>query len=124
MNARLFPWSLLAVTTVTFLASYLGAQGADHVFSKVDEPPLPVRTPPPKYPDSLRRAGVSGVVAVALVIDERGTVIEAAVTKSSNAAFDLPSVEALKSWRFRPARVDGTAVRVRVTVPMHFNVSD
>lgn len=124
MNVRFWPLLLLTVLMVTCLGSRLSAQEADEVYAKVDEPPVPVKTPPPKYPDSLRRAGVSGVVAVAVVIDERGAVVDATVAKSTHADFERPSVEALKSWRFRPARVGGAAVKVRVTVPMHFSVQD
>ena len=115
--------ALLLVTLSTgFCTASSFAQEGDSVFQQVDEPPVPLKTPPPEYPDSLRRAGVSGVVAVSIVIDERGAVIGATVSKSSNVAFEKPSLDALHAWKFRPARVAGEPVKVRVTVPMHFRV--
>lgn len=125
MKLRFHSASLIVAWTMGFpispsVASV--AQKGDGIFQKVDEPPVPLRTPPPVYPDSLKRAGVSGVVAVAIVIDERGAVIDATVSKSSNVGFNEPSLEALHAWKFKPARVGGEAVKVRVTVPMHFRV--
>ena len=102
----------------------LRGQDSDRIYSKVDESPIPVKRPPPKYPDALRRDGVSGVVAVAMVIDETGGVIDATVSKSSHMAFERPSLDALESWKFKAARVAGNAVKVRVTVPMRFNIQD
>ncbi len=111
-----FTTCLLVTPSVSF------AEESADIFQKVDEPPVPLKTPPPKYPDSLRRAGVSGVVAVAIVIDERGAVIDAIVSKSTNVGFEKPSLDALHAWKFKPARVAGEPVKVRVTVPMHFRV--
>jgi periplasmic protein TonB len=106
------------------LAANLAAQDADGVYAKVDEPPVPVKTPPPKYPDALRREGVSGMVAVVVTIDEKGGVTAATVSKSSHTDFEAPAVEAIKAWKFKPAKVGGNAVKVRVTVPLRFAVSD
>ena len=52
----------------------------DTIYTKVDENPVPLKTPPPRYPDSLRRDGVAGVVAVTVVLDETGAVISSALT--------------------------------------------
>lgn len=113
----------LLLAVAAFLPS-LGAQDANGVYSKVDEPPVPIKTPPPKYPDSLRREGVSGVVSVTVVIDEKGAVTDVTVSKSTHADFERPSIEAMRSWKFKPAKVGGEPVKVRVTVPMRFNVQD
>lgn len=118
---RLF---ILAVSFVAFAGPSLQAQDANGVYSKVDEPPVPVKTPPPKYPDALRRDGVSGVVAVVITIDEQGTVIDASIAKASHAEFEKPSIDAVKGWKFKPAKVGGNAVKVRVTIPLRFNVQD
>jgi protein TonB len=64
------------------------------------------------------------MVAVIATIDEKGVVTAATVSKSSHTDFEAPAVEAMKAWKFKPAKVAGNAVKVRVTVPMRFNVSD
>lgn len=96
----------------------------DTVYTKVDENPVPVKTPPPKYPESLKREGVSGLVAVVIVIDEKGMIIGSSIAKSSNPEFEKPALDAVKNWKFKPAKKDGVAVKVRVTVPLRFNVED
>ena len=96
----------------------------DTIYTKVDENPVPVKTPPPSYPDSLKREGVSGVVAVTIVIDETGAVASTAVAKSSHPDFERPALEAVGKWKFKPAKKDGNAVKVKVTLPLRFSVED
>jgi protein TonB len=84
------------------------------------EPPVPVRTVPPEYPNELRRDGVSGLVMVKCSIDEQGNVTLAEVEKSSNAAFEKPAMDAVKKWKFKPAKQDGAPVAIKVTIPIKF----
>jgi protein TonB len=84
------------------------------------EPPVPVRTVPPDYPDELRREGVSGLVMVKCSIDEQGNVTETTVEKSSNSAFEKPAIAAVKKWKFKPAKQDGQPVAIKVSIPIKF----
>jgi len=84
------------------------------------EPPVPVRTVAPEYPVELRRDGVSGIVMVRCTIDEQGNVIDPTIEKSSNEAFDKPAVAALKKWKFKPAKQDGTPIAIKVSIPIKF----
>ena len=84
------------------------------------EPPVPVRTVAPEYPDELRRDGVSGLVMVKCTIDEQGNVTAAEVEKSSNNAFEKPAIAAVKKWKFKPARQDGNAITIKVSIPIKF----
>ncbi len=99
--------------------SFLPVRAEDE-FVKPDTPPVPVRTPPPQYPNSLRRDGVTGIVTVAIVVDDKGAVVSAAINKSSNPEFDAPSLDAVKKWKFKPATKDNQAVAAKVIVPLHF----
>ena len=113
-------WLLGCVSLV--LATALRAD--DTVYTKVDENPVPVKTPPPVYPDDLKRNGVSGVVAVTLVIDEKGAVAASEIGKSSHPGFEQPALEAVRKWKFKPGKKDGAAVKVKVTMPLRFTVAD
>jgi len=84
------------------------------------EPPVPVRTVPPDYPSELRHDGVSGLVVVRCTIDTQGNVVDPEVEKSSNGGFDKAAVEALKKWRFKPAKQDGAPVAIKVSIPIKF----
>jgi periplasmic protein TonB len=82
--------------------------------------PVPVKTPPPVYPRDMRRDGISGMVAVKVVIDESGNVAECSVNKSTRAEFETAALEAVKNWKFKPAVKGGSAVRVQVIIPVSF----
>lgn len=84
------------------------------------EPPVPVRTVAPVYPDEMRRLGTSGVVTVSILIDEKGNVNDPQVVKASNEAFSQPALDALVRWKFKPAKQAGEAVAMRVSIPIQF----
>ena len=88
------------------------------------ENPVPVRTVAPEYPTAMRQGHVSGLVMVKCTIDDQGNVGDTTVVKSSNEAFDKPAVEALKRWKFKPARQDGNPVAATVTIPIKFVVDE
>ncbi len=86
------------------------------------EPPVPVRTVRPEYPDELRRAGISGVVTISCTIDEKGNVVDPKVVKASNTAFSSPALDALSRWKFKPAKKGGNAVPIKVSFPIQFKM--
>ena len=88
------------------------------------ENPVPVRTVAPEYPRTLKEQNVSGLVMVKCTIDEQGNVSEASVAKSSNEQFDRFAMDAVKKWKFKPAKQDGAAISVQVTIPIKFVVDE
>lgn len=93
--------------------------GAAHGQAKT-EPPVPVRTVPPEYPAQMRDQKASGVVTVNCLVDEKGNVTESRVEKSTNEAFDQAALDAVKRWKFKPAKQDGAPVSIRVSIPVRF----
>ncbi|MDQ8187890.1 energy transducer TonB [Pelagicoccus sp. SDUM812002] len=85
----------------------------------VDTMPEVKRSKAPKLPEAL--AQVQGYVKVRLNLDARGNVVHAACTKSSHDELVAPTVEAAKSWSFKPAIRDGEKVPSTVVVPFVFN---
>ncbi|MBI5426017.1 MAG: energy transducer TonB [Opitutae bacterium] len=88
------------------------------------EAPVPVRMVPPKFPPEMRREGTGGVVTVKCVIDEKGNVTEPQVEKASNDAFVQPALDALRKWKFKPAKKAGTPIALKVSIPIQFSISD
>jgi protein TonB len=88
------------------------------------DPPVPVRTVPPVFPLDMRRANVSGVVTINCLVDPHGEVQDLKVVKSTNVAFVQAALDALKKWRFKPAQRDGSAVPIRVTIPIRFSMAE
>lgn len=119
--------SLLCLATLALVAGVTpvfaeSVADVPDVVTKFDTPPRPLKTKPPTYPQNMRAQGVSGVVVVAMVIDDSGKVIACEVAKASNDAFAHPALEAVRSWTFEPAKVAGKAVRAKVSVPLKFEV--
>ena len=108
---------LVSLALLSVSTTVLRADGAT-------EPPVPVRTVAPEYPPDLRRDGTSGIVMVSCLIDDKGNVQETKIEKSTHDSFGQPAVEAVKRWKFKPARRDGAAVSIRVTIPIKFSVND
>ena len=76
----------------------------------------------PDYPDAARRAHVQGVVILDAVITSTGEVEEVRVLKSVNPLLDDAAARAVRQWTYRPATLDGRAVRVRLTVTVTFSI--
>jgi periplasmic protein TonB len=81
------------------------------------ELPKPISLPDPKYPDALRRANIGGTVELQLEIGADGLVKGACVLRSSNhAELDASALAAVRTWRWHPARKDGTPIDYTMNV--------
>ncbi len=89
-----------------------------------DEPPVLLSAPVPAYPPLLRQAGIQGWVTVQTVIDTLGRAepVSLRVVTSPNPGFDRPALDCVRRALFRPGRVHGRAVRVLVSLPLHFTL--
>jgi TonB family protein len=76
------------------------------------------------YPGHLLDAGITGNAMLELTVDSRGQVEQAAVVGATHQAFGLVAKDFARAMRFSPAKVDGRAVRCRVTVPVQFALAD
>lgn len=84
-----------------------------------------LNNPRPAYPRAARQRGMEGVVVVTVTVAEDGAAIEAAVRQGTGfSILDQAALEAVRSWRFVPARRGGKAVRATVDVPVRFALSD
>lgn len=79
----------------------------------------------PRYPVVLQQAGIEGRVLIEFVIDTLGRAERAGlrVINSAHQLFEAPAREAVLSCRFRPGRIQGRAVRVRVQQPINFTIA-
>lgn len=81
-----------------------------------------LRMPMPMYPELARRARLSGMVDVEVVIDVTGKVISAKAVKGP-AMLHSSAEQAAKNARFSPTLLSGQPVRVTGTISYNFNLS-
>ena len=91
---------------------------------EVDEPAEREFTPAMDYPDELRQQGITGEVLLEVVIDTTGRAEPESfrALRYSHLGFVRPARDAVLSSTYRPARISGTPVRVRVEIPISFSI--
>jgi protein TonB len=75
----------------------------------------------PVYPAIAREARVEGTVVLAATISKSGTVENLRVV-SGPAMLQQAALDAVKTWRYRPYRLNGDPVAVETTVNVVFNL--
>lgn len=83
------------------------------------EAPKLIKSKYPKYPSQARQLK-GGRVSVAISIDKNGVVELAKIISSTDPIFEKPAVDAVRKWRFLPAKINGKEARVSLTVPFRF----
>jgi periplasmic protein TonB len=77
----------------------------------------------PRYPDSARRQGIEGEALLRFQVLTDGHVASVTVTRSAgHADLDRAAVDAVRTWRFEPARRGEEKVTVWVTLPVRFQL--
>lgn len=87
-------------------------------------PPRATSQVRPRYPFEMRLSGQRGEVMVDFLVDIEGRVRNAYVARSLNPSFDDPAIEAVRQWRFEPARIGDRPVPMRMQVPIIFTLDD
>jgi protein TonB len=80
---------------------------------------------PPVYPPRCLRMGIEGTVRVRVLVGENGRPQEVTLGKSSGeAALDQAAMDAVRGWRFEPAKRNGVPMRAWAIVPVEFKLID
>jgi TonB family protein len=85
-------------------------------------PPGLLREIKPQYTEEARRLGVEGDVVLEIVVRADGTVGQVTVLRRLGSGLDQRAVDAVRQWRFSPARRFGTPVDVLVEVGVEFKL--
>jgi len=79
------------------------------------------QTVPVMYPMEVSQLGITaGDVGVAISVDETGKLTDCLVTAYSHPKFADRAVEALKRWKFEPARLEGEPHSATAELTFHF----
>ncbi|MFH1475008.1 MAG: energy transducer TonB [Chloroflexota bacterium] len=99
-----------------------GAGGGPYRPGSGIEPPRLLREVKPRYTEMARRQGLEGEVVVEIVVQRDGRVGDVRVLQRLGAGLDDRAVEAVRQWRFEPARRLGSPVDVLVEVAVEFRL--
>jgi len=79
--------------------------------------------PAPRYPLASRRSGEQGTVTLRVLVTREGLPARVDVEKSSGSPhLDAAALQAVKAWRFTPARQSQNAIESWMLVPVVFRL--
>ena len=82
-----------------------------------------LNNPAPYYPNAAKQRGIQGKVLLAVAVKTDGTAASVVVSRSSGSSIlDEAALDAVKQWRFIPAKRSGQLVQANVVVPVEFKI--
>lgn len=98
------------------------------VVEEVVEPPkfgaAYLHNPPPAYPALSRRVGEEGRVMLRVLVSKNGDAQQVEIESGSGSSrLDKAALEAVKKWRFIPAKRNNQPVSAYVIVPIQFTLN-
>lgn len=84
-----------------------------------------LNNPPPRYPPLSRRLGEEGRVLLRVLVAKNGSADTVEVEKGSGSdRLDAAALEAVRKWKFVPAKQNNEPISAYVLVPMKFSLRD
>jgi len=101
-------------------------KGISNLFNvgDLDQQPVARVRQAPTYPYDMRRAGINGTVVVEFIINTEGDVIQSQIVRSSHREFEMPALQAVQKWKFKPGKKGGRVVNVRASQLLEFNATE
>jgi TonB family protein len=84
--------------------------------------PRVIYAPDPEFSEEARKAKYQGTVVLWLVVGSDGHTQKIRVQRTLGMGLDEKAVEAIRRWRFEPARKDGIPVAVQINVEVNFRL--
>ena len=84
--------------------------------------PIPIYKPEPSYTKEARAAKLQGTVVLWIIVGADGAVTDAKVVEPFDKGLDENAVQAVKTWKFKPAVKAGKPVMCREMVEISFKL--
>ncbi len=78
--------------------------------------------PDPEFSEEARKAKYQGTVVLWVIVGTDGRTRDIRIARPLGLGLDAKAVEAVRVWRFEPARKDGVPVPVQVSVEVNFRL--
>jgi TonB family protein len=85
-------------------------------------PPKLSKAPDPEYTEPARALRLQGTSVLWFVLDENGIPSRIRIVRPLGVGLDDRAVEAVRTWKFNPATLDGHPVPVQVNVEVNFRL--
>lgn len=109
--------TILAAAFLTLAATPLTTLGTGEI-----TPPKIIQTEPVRFPPALELTVLSaGEVTLALKIDRTGALTDVLATGYTHEAFATEAIDAVRRWRYEPARRGDEPIDMRVNLKIHFS---
>lgn len=80
--------------------------------------------PPVPYPAGAVAQEIQGEVEVVILVDTSGTILDAAIQKTTHPIFSRAVLHSARSWRFKPPVYNGVKVRARAVQHVVFQLEN
>jgi periplasmic protein TonB len=84
--------------------------------------PRAIYSPEPEFSEEARRSKYQGEVTLLATIGADGRTRDLRVVRSLGMGLDEKAMEAVRTWRFEPARKDGRPVAVQMNIIVNFHL--
>jgi protein TonB len=84
--------------------------------------PRAIFAPDPEYSEEARKAKYQGTVVLYMIVGPDGRARDIRVVRSVGMGLDEKAIDAVRTWKFDPARRDGQAVAVQINVEVSFRL--
>lgn len=85
-------------------------------------PPSVITQVEPEFTEEARKARMQGTVVLHVEVDEQGRAQKIEVRQPLGLGLDERAIEAVRKWRFRPARQNGRPVKHPALIEVHFHL--
>lgn len=77
-----------------------------------------------EYPEEAKKAGIEGTVVVQFTVDEKGKTLDYTTLEDPGSGLGAAAIAAVQKFgRWEPGKNRGEAVKVRMSVPVRFEIS-
>ncbi len=99
-----------------------GVGGGTGGNGRITTPKL-IFAPDPEFSEEARKAKVQGIVVMTVLVGTDGRIHQAQITRSLGMGLDEKALEAVKLWKFEPAKAaDGASVAVYASIEVNFRL--
>ena len=85
-------------------------------------PPKVLFQPDPEYSEEARKAKYQGTVVLWVIVGPDGRVHDIKISRGLGLGLDEKAIEAVRQWKFEPARKDNQPVPVQVSIEVSFRL--